>query len=358
MPLTDNSSEKPFVPLGVGSALFAALLFAVSTPFAKLLLGNVSPVLLAALFYLGSGVGLTILYFMRPSRSAAEAPISRKDIRWLAGALFFGGVLGPVLLMVGLSSTTASTASLLLNMESVFTVIIARFIFRENFDRRIAIGMVFILAGGIMLSFRGTNGISLSGGSLAVIAACLCWGIDNNLTQKVSASDPVQIAAIKGIAAGSANFIIAMILGATLPSITTAAASMLIGFFCYGISLVLFVSALRRVGTARTSAYFSLAPFIGTALSIFLLHESPRASLLVAALFMGTGVWLHLTERHSHEHLHEPTTHNHQHVHDHHHQHEHTADVDLNEPHSHEHTHEPITHTHPHYPDIHHRHLH
>ena len=358
MSTSHSSLERPVLPLGVSSALFAALLFGVSTPLAKLLLGDVSPVLLAALFYLGSGIGLTLLYIIHRRHSTAEAPIARKDIRWLGGALFFGGVLGPVLLMVGLSTTTASSASLLLNMESVFTVVLAWFIFRENFDRRIAFGMVFILAGGIILSIHGTNGILLSGGSIAVVAACLCWGIDNNLTQKVSASDPVQIAAIKGIVAGSVDLAIAVILGAKVPPLTAVAASMLAGFFCYGISLVLFVSALRRVGTARTSAYFSLAPFIGATLSVFLLHESPRVSLLIAALFMGTGVWLHLTERHSHEHTHEALKHNHRHVHDEHHQHEHAADIDAHEPHSHEHTHEPITHAHPHYPDIHHRHPH
>ncbi len=354
---TVSRKEGP-LPIGVGSALLAALLFGVSTPFAKLLLGNVSPVLLAALFYLGSGVGLSFLYLVRRRRTKAEAPIARKDIPWLAAASFFGGILGPVLLMIGLSTTTASSASLLLNMESVFTVALAWFIFRENFDRRIAIGMVFILAGGVLLSFHGSKGTTLSSGSIAVVAACLCWGIDNNFTQKVSASDPVQIAAIKGIAAGSANLVIAVLLGATLPPIISIAASMLVGFFCYGISLVMFVFALRRVGTARTSAYFSLAPFIGATVSIFLLREFPRASLLFAALFMGTGVWLHLTERHSHEHIHEAITHSHRHVHDEHHQHEHDGDIDQAEPHSHEHTHGAITHTHPHYPDIHHRHPH
>lgn len=345
------------LPAGVGAAVLAAVLFGASTPFAKLLLGKMPPVLLAGLLYLGSGIGLTLLYLGR-RRNTGEAPLARKDLPWLAGAVLFGGILGPVLLMIGLVSTPASTASLLLNLEGVFTALLAWFAFHENFDRRIALGMLLIVAGGVLLSWQGAEGLALPVGSVAVAGACLCWGIDNNLTQKVSAGNPVQVAAIKGAVAGSVNLAVALFLGARLPRSTVLEGSLLVGFLGYGCSLVLFVLALRHIGTARTGAYFSLAPFVGAAVSILLLGEPVSPLFAAAAVLMGAGVWLHLTEKHEHQHTHEPIAHSHPHLHDEHHQHAHDEDVDPSEPHTHWHRHEPLTHTHPHYPDIHHRHAH
>jgi drug/metabolite transporter (DMT)-like permease len=346
------------LPAGVGFALMAAVLFGASTPFAKLLLGDMAPVLLAGLLYLGSGLGLSALYLLRRRTAATEAPLTRVDLPWLAGAVFFGGVLGPVLLMLGLRATPASAASLLLNLEAVFTALLAWFAFRENFDRRIAFGMILIVAGGVLLSWQGETGLRLPPGSLAVAGACLCWGIDNNLTQKVSAGDPIQVTAIKGAVAGSVNLSVALSLGAALPAGLILAGALLVGFFGYGISLVLFVLALRHIGTARTGAYFSLAPFVGAAASLRLLHEPVGLSFFAAAGLMGFGVWLHLTESHEHEHHHAQVTHSHPHIHDEHHQHQHEEGMEPGEPHSHVHTHEPTTHTHPHFPDIHHRHGH
>jgi drug/metabolite transporter (DMT)-like permease len=346
------------LPIGIGSALFAALLFGVSTPFAKVLLGEVSPVLLAALFYLGSGAGLTIIYVVWRRTSRTEAPLSKRDMPWLAGAMLFGGVLGPALLMIGLSTTSASATSLLLNLESVFTALLAWFIFRENFDARIALGMALILAGGALLSFQGEFEATPSLGILAVVGACLCWGIDNNFTQKISASDPIQIAAIKGIVAGTVNTIVAMRLGAIVPAAGGVAGALLVGFLGYGISLVMFVLALRRIGTARTSAYFSTAPFVGALASVLLLRESIGISVLGGGALMGIGVWLHITERHLHEHTHDHIVHNHQHVYDEHHHHEHPVGTDSTGPHTHLHDHKTLTHSHHHYPDIHHRHPH
>jgi drug/metabolite transporter (DMT)-like permease len=353
----DMSPKRQF-PRGVGFSLLAAMLFGGTTPLAKLLLGDVTPVLLAALFYLGSGAGLTIVSFVRRKSVVADAPLSRKDFPWLAGALLSGGILAPVLLMLGLSTTPGSMTSLLLNLESVFTVLIAWFIVRENFDKRIALGMLFILAGGILLSYQGELTGTPSLGALAIAGACLCWGIDNNFTQKVSAGNPIQIAAIKGVVSGGVNLVIALVLGAHVGSMAGVAAALAVGFFGYGVSLVLFVQALRHVGTARTSAYFSTAPFIGAIASVLFLRESTGFSLLGAGLLMGIGVWLHLTERHQHEHTHRAIVHDHQHVHDEHHQHSHTPGIDSKEPHAHLHAHEPLTHSHQHYPDIHHRHPH
>ncbi len=353
----DAHRVKWTAPAGVGVAVGAAALFGASTPLAKLLLGQLPAVLLAGLLYLGSGVGLTLLFLIR-RRQAREAPLTRADLPWLGGATLFGGVLGPVLLMVGLSTTSASTASLLLNLEGVFTALLAWFAFKENFDRRIFLGMLFIVAGGAALSWQGSGGTGVPIGSLAVIGACLCWGIDNNLTQKVSAGDPVQVTAVKGMVAGVVNLGIAALLGSRMPSLPLAAMAMVVGLLGYGCSLVLFVLALRQIGTARTGAYFSLAPFVGAGVSLLLVREAVGPLFLVAVVLMGAGVWLHLTEHHEHEHTHEPMEHTHRHHHDAHHQHEHDGTEPSGEPHTHRHRHQPLIHSHPHFPDIHHRHGH
>lgn len=343
---------------GILYALSAAALFGLSTPFAKLLLGEMDPVLLAGLLYCGSGVGLTILRALSPSK-ARGARLELKDAPWLGGAVVFGGVLGPVLLMWGLRVTPASAASLLLNLEGVLTAALAWLVFRENYDRRIALGMLLIVAGGIVLSWPQKEAeLGLPLGFLAIVSACLCWAVDNNLTQKVSRADPLRIAAIKGGVAGCANVSAALFFGGPLPSVGPATVAMFVGFLGYGISLSLFVLALRSVGTARTGAYFSVAPFVGAVVSLLVLHEPPRLSLAAAAVLMALGVWLHLSESHSHVHGHERLVHSHKHVHDEHHQHAHGPDSPPGEPHAHEHVHEGLIHTHPHYPDIHHRHRH
>jgi drug/metabolite transporter (DMT)-like permease len=286
--------------------------------------------------------------------------MTRGEWPWFAGAIVSGGVLGPVLLMYGLTHTSAADASLLLNLEAVLTALLAWIVFAENTDRRIVLGMTLIIAGGALLAWPSDRAAPHGGllGALAIAAACLCWAVDNNLTRKVSASDPLFIAATKGLIAGLVNLSVAMSFGATVPGGAIVADSMLVGFVGYGVSLVLFVYALRGLGTARTGAYFSTAPFIGAALAIGVFHEHPSGVFWLAAALMIIGVWLHLSERHEHEHTHERLTHSHAHRHDSHHQHEHVFAWDGREPHTHEHTHEPLTHTHPHYPDVHHRHGH
>lgn len=349
--------ERRAIDRGIGLAVLAAVLFGASAPFAKLLLRGVSPQLLAGVLYLGSGSGLLIVWLARRRRSN-EAPLRRRDVPWLAGAIAFGGALGPLLLMLGLARTAASSASLLLNTEGVFTALIAWYVFRENFDRRIASGMVAIVAGGIVLSWEGRAEFGGLRGPLLVAGATLCWAIDNNLTQKVSAGDPVQVAMLKGLVAGSVNAAIAIALGATWPSIARIGGALVLGFLSYGVSLVLFVLALRQLGTARTGAYFSTAPFVGAAVSLVIFRERPSLAFAGAATLMALGVWLHVTERHEHEHRHEALEHEHLHVHDEHHQHAHSPSDPPGEPHSHPHRHEPMVHSHAHYPDIHHRHGH
>jgi drug/metabolite transporter (DMT)-like permease len=343
-------------------ALTSATLFGASTPFAKTLVGEVHPALLAAILYLGSGLGLLLVRSAQRLFQADQAPrsehLGRVGALWLGAAILFGGVVGPVLLMYGLTMTPASSASLLLNMEGVLTALLAWFVFRENFDRRIAIGMASIVAGAVVLSWQGQATLTNMLGPMAVTGACLAWAIDNNFTRKVSLSDPVQIAMLKGLTAGTVNLVLALMIGASMPPIPTVTAAALLGFIGYGFSLVLFVLALREIGTARTGAYYSTAPFIGAVIAFIVLREPVTPALLIAGVLMGIGVWLHLTERHEHQHEHEPLTHTHPHVHDEHHQHEHGPSDPPGEPHSHSHAHVRLRHKHAHFPDTHHQHSH
>jgi drug/metabolite transporter (DMT)-like permease len=346
---------------GVIYALLAAALFGASTPFAKTLLGDVHPVVLAGLLYAGSGVGLAIVQVLRVyliHRTRTIVWPAGRDWGWLAAAIFFGGVLGPVLLMLGLAVTSASATSLLLNLESAFTALIAWILFRENFDRRIAAGMAAIFAGGVVLSIGPERSSGISAGALLVAAACLCWAIDNNLTRKVSANDAVLIAGLKGLVAGAINLSLARSLGYAMPGIGTAAQAASVGFLGYGLSLVLFVLALRHLGAARTGAYFAVAPFFGGLLSLLFLGDAVTAQWLIAGALMAVGLWLHLSERHEHRHDHEAIDHTHSHRHDLHHQHAHDFEWDGTEPHVHPHRHDALVHRHAHFPDVHHRHRH
>lgn len=337
-------------------ALLAAALFGASTPLAKLLLGSQSPWLLAGLLYLGSGFGLLLIYVARALRGSAPHGLHAGDAPWLIGAVCAGGIVAPVLLLWGLSGQHAASASLLLNFEGVITTVIAAWFFREAVSRRIWIGASVMLTAGLLLSWQPQTIFSLN--AVAVIGACLCWAIDNNLTRRVSANDPVLLAMIKGLSAGAVNTALALYLGASAPSIWHLSQAMLLGFLSYGVSLVLFIYALRHLGSARTGAHFSTAPFVGAAVSLLIFPGSISLNFCIALLLMIIATWLVLSEQHEHEHTHEAMTHTHEHRHDEHHQHLHEgADVD-DKPHSHTHTHAPITHRHAHLPDIHHRHSH
>jgi len=346
---------------GVRNALLAALLFGASAPLAKILLRALSPMELAGALYLGSGLGLALWRWaqnLRRNAPKTEASLGRSDRPWLIGAILSGGVIAPVLLMVGLATIPASSASLLLNLEGALTALLAWFAFRENFDRRILVGMIAIVAGGLLLSWNPGETVGFSWGALAIVGACFCWAIDNNLTRKVSGADPVQIAMLKGLCAGAVNLVIGLVTSGKAPAISALAGAALLGFLSYGVSLACFVLALRDLGTARTGAYFSTAPFIGVLLSLVLLGEAPSLLFWPALLLMMFGVWTHLTEHHEHDHLHEVLEHEHPHRHDEHHQHEHLSTDPPGEPHTHWHRHKPIIHSHAHVPDLHHRHDH
>ena len=348
---------QPHLWPGVPLALASAVLFGVSAPLSKLLLGTLAPQLLAGLLYLGAGIGLAAVHIGRNAFGipAPEAPLRHVDFPWLAAIVFFGGIVGPLLLMLGLNQTSASSGSLLLNLEGLATMGIAWLVFRENVDRRLLLGAVAIIVGAMVLSWNG-QAVHFDAGAGLIAAACIAWGIDNNLTRKLSSADPVVTTMIKGLVAGSVNVSLALLGGSALPSSGTVGAAALVGFLGVGVSLVLFVLALRYLGTARTGAYFSLAPFIGAVVALPLLHEPLTLQLLLAGLLMGLGLWMHLAERHEHEHQHHVLEHEHSHVHDEHHQHRH--DAPITQPHSHWHRHEPVLHKHPHYPDLHHRHGH
>ncbi|MBV5317645.1 MAG: EamA family transporter [Desulfobulbaceae bacterium] len=332
--------------MGVRSALGAALLFGAGTPLAKLLLSSVNPWLLAGLLYLGSGVGLALY---RKLTHAPSGRLSRADMLWFAGAILAGGIIAPVLLMIGLTEMPASSASLLLNAESVFTALLAWFLFKENFSYRIAFGMTAIVFGAVVLSCPEEFLFKGLWPSLAVLGACFAWGVDNNLTRQVSLTDATWIASIKGLIAGTVNLVLAFSLGAAWPPLSNIAITMVVGFLAYGVSLTLFVISLRHLGTARTGAYFSVAPFFGAVLAVAL-GEPVTMPLLIAGGLMMLGIWLHLTENHEHEHVHEVLEHDHELLLDEHHKNLFMA--------SHHHQHNELKHSHPHFPDAHHRHDH
>ncbi|HSW38734.1 MAG TPA: DMT family transporter [Acidobacteriota bacterium] len=340
---------------GVTAALGSALLFGGGTPLAKLFLQDGNPWLLAGILYFGSGLGITIYRMVRHTHAVK---LEFDEWLWFSGAIIAGGLAGPVLLMFGLTGMPASGASLLLNTEGVFTALLAWFVFRENFDRRIAIGMIAIVAGAVVISWPQDTHFTTVLPALAVVGACLAWGIDNNLTCKVSHVDATWLASVKGLAAGGVNIFIAILLGADWPAFPSIAGMLLVGCFSYGISLILFVVALRHIGTARTGAYFSISTFFGMALAVLLLGEAVDARLLIAGALMAFGIWLHLTEQHEHKHLHEEKEHEHEHKHDCHHQHEHDEASRPVTSHNHRHRHAPLEHIHNHFPDIHHRHDH
>ncbi len=341
---------------GVGAALAAALLFGASTPAAKPLAGALSAPVLAGLLYLGSGIGLALVI---AARGRTLSRLARGEWPWLAGAIAAGGVLGPLLLVAGLARLPASAASLLLNAEAALTALFAWFLFREAWSGRIALGMALIVGGAVALAAGpGGDGTLRAplGPSLLILGACACWALDNNLTRRVSHADAVELAALKGLVAGGTNLGLGLALGGALPPATALGRAGVIGFLGYGVSLALFIVALRELGASRASAYFSIAPFAGAALSVAVLGEPASPRLLLAGALMAAGVFLHLSEAHDHEHDHEALEHAHEHEHDEHHPHGH--DPPPPGRHAHWHRHEPMRHSHPHAPDIHHRHRH
>ncbi len=343
-------------------ALFAAVLFGVSAPLSKLLLGEVQPVPLAAFLYLGSGSGAFLMLLFQSLRSGGrtvEAHLSRGDLPWLGWALLAGGIGAPILLLLGLERTPASTASLLLNFEGVAPTLIAVSLFKESIDRRIAWAIGLVTLASILLTWTGGNwGFSL--GALGIVGACVLWGLDNNFTRHISVKNPLIIVGIKGLGAGTFSLVLCLLIQQQLPAWNIILLAMLLGSISYGISIQLFIVAMRSMGAARTSTLFGIAPFVGVVLSLVLLREKPQTLFWAALPVMLAGAGMMLTENHSHHHIHEPLEHNHRHSHpDEHHIHVSQEDIPLvNGSHTHEHRHEALEHEHAHTPDSHHRHKH
>jgi drug/metabolite transporter (DMT)-like permease len=349
-----SSSNLPFIL----QALLAAIFFGASAPIAKFLLGdNIAPIFLAAFLYLGSGSGTFLVRLTQRMRATeTEADIKAPDVKWLAGAIISGGILAPIILMVSLQNTSASTASLLLNFEGVATTLIALLFFKEAISRRAWTAILVITLASIFLSANFEDGLGLSLGALGIILACMLWGVDNNFTRNISGKDPLAIVAWKGLVAGTFSFFLAFFLGNSLPSGTTILYTLLLGFVSYGLSTMLFIRSMRGLGAARTSALYGIAPLAGVLLSIIIFGEIPSFLFIIATILMVGGALLLINEHHSHTHVHTALIHEHSHSHnDPSHGHD---DANADGVHSHEHEHPVEEHEHDHMPDIHHRHGH
>ncbi len=333
-------------------ALLAALFFGASAPISKLLLGDVRPILMAAFLYLGSGTGISLIkLYRRFSKNEKEAGIKRPDVGWLAGAIISGGIIAPIILMISLKNTPASTASLLLNFEGVGTTLLALLFFHESISRRALAAIFAITLASIFLSTNLKGGFGFSLGALGILLACVLWGLDNNLTRNISGKDPLTIVAWKGLVAGTFSLILGLMLGQQLPALLTILSILLLGFISYGLSTMLFIYSMRGLGAARTSALYGTAPLAGVILSIIIFHDPLTILFIIAAILMVAGALLLANEEHAHFHIHMPVVHEHLHSHDE--FHTHSEDKGT---HSHEHEHPRTEHEHGHMPDIHHRH--
>jgi len=348
-------------------AFMAAVLFGGCAPVAKVLLENISPAILAAYLYMGSGIGLYLYLLLfrlaGKKRHVKEAALKKEDYPWVIAVTVFGGVLAPVTLMFSLDATPAATAALLLNFESVATTLIAVFLFREAVGKRIWAALGLITFSCILLSYDPESAFGFSLAAFGILLACTFWACDNNLSRVISSKDPIPIVAAKGVLAGIISFMIAIAIGEPMPGTTDIAAALVFGFLSYGgLTSVLFLLALRGIGTSRTGALLAVSPFFGVAGSFILFTEIPGQMFYVSLPVMAAGAYLLLTEKHSHLHTHPAEIHEHRHRHDDlHHDHGHKPDdppFSSSGEHSHLHEHRELTHDHHHTPDIHHRHEH
>lgn len=340
----------------MAAAIAAAVLFGASAPAAKSLLADAGPFMLSALLYLGAGLGLTGLRLTLRGRRP-EAALRREDVPLLAAIATAGGLVAPVLLLVGLHRVSAVSGSLLLNLESPLTVLLAVTFSGERLGSRAALGTIALILGAATLAIvPSATAVGDPMGMLAVVGACLAWAIDNNLTQRLSLRDPLALAQVKGLTGGGIALVLALAQSQPVPPAATVAQGLALGFVSYGLSVALAVYSMREIGVAREAALFATAPFMGVALSVVWLGEPFAARELGALALMVLGLGFLSTERHSHAHRHEALRHDHGHTHDEHHQHAHGPDASPDEPHAHTHTHAPLDHDHPHAEDAHHRH--
>lgn len=339
-------------------AILAALLFSLSSPFSKILLEKLPPTQMAAMLYLGAGMGMSVLYILRRKNrpSEKEARLTKKELPYILGMILLD-VAAPVFLMLGLTRTTAASASLLGNFEVVATALIALVVFQEVIGKRLWCSIFLICFGCLILSLEDMTGFAFSSGSLFVLMASICWGFENNCTRMLSLKNPMEIVILKGFGSGFGALLICFITGNITLHIPSIAAACFLGFISYGLSIFFYVRAQRDLGAARTGAYYAFAPFLGVLLSVIINKETLTMVFFIALLFFGAGVYLASSEKHKHVHTHSPLVHEHRHSHDDgHHTHSHSEQIKGE--HSHSHSHDPLTHEHPHTPDLHHTHSH
>ncbi|MFV0412629.1 MAG: EamA family transporter [Oscillospiraceae bacterium] len=341
----------------IAFAVLAALCYGISAPISKLLLTSLPPTFMAALLYLGAGLGMLAVGRLRPgTEQKKEAPITKKELPYVI-AMVLLDIAAPILLLLGLSLTTPATAALLNNFEIVATTVIALVVFKEAVGPRMWAAIALITLASILLSVENPAGLSFSPGALLVLLACVCWGVENNCTRVLSAKNPLEIVVVKGFGSGLGSLAIALALGQYALRPGPIALALLVGFVAYGLSIYFYILAQRQLGAARTSAYYAFAPFIGAGLSFAIFRQLPTVLYLAAFGVMVAGAYLAATERHAHRHLHPALAHEHRHNHsDGHHTHTHVPPVEGE--HSHPHTHGEMAHRHPHTPDLHHTHSH
>ena len=335
------------------ASIVAALLFGASTPLAKVLLASLGPFTLAGLLYVGGAIGALPFAFRGGSSQLRRDPRQR---RLLGFAVVFGGGIAPVLLLAGLRAAPAASVSLWLNIEVVATALLAWTLFHENLDRRTVLAGGLVLAGGVILA--APEGVAGWKAGALVAGACVCWGMDNNLTALVSGFTPAQTTVAKGLIAGTVNLVLGLSLGQHLPGVGRVGGALAVGAVSYGFSIMLYIFGAQQLGATRSQLLFATSPFLGVLLAWTLFHERIQPAQLAAVPCIAAGLYFMLTARHEHVHMHEAMTHTHSHRHDDgHHTHVHPG-LPAWVRHMHPHEHEPITHTHPHHPDLHHRHRH
>lgn len=349
-----NSENRPSIFM----AVLAAALFGISSPVSKLLVSEIPPALMAALLYLGAGFGMLAVNLITgiAKREQIEARLTKKEIPYTIGMIVLD-IAAPVCLMISLTLTTSANVSLLNNFEIVATSLIALLIFKETIGKRMWIAISLITLSSIILSVEDLSSFSFSIGSVFVLLACICWGLENNCTRMLSLKDPLQIVVIKGFGSGTGSLVIAFLLKQHSARLLYIFAALLLGFVAYGLSIYFYIMAQRELGAARTSAYYAVAPFIGVLLSIIIFGQQITLSFILALVIMAAGAYFAGMEQHKHAHIHEEITHEHRHNHrDNHHNHLH--DYNIEGEHSHIHTHRKVEHTHRHTPDMHHSHAH
>ena len=286
---------------GIFLAILAAVLYAINSPFSKLLLNYMPPTLMAGFLYVGAGLGMGVIALIRKAKSkgknksenisSGESKLTKEELPFVLGMILLD-IVAPICLLIGLNSTTAANASLLNNFEIVATAIIALFIFKEKISKRLWLGILFVTISCAVLSFEDLSSLQFSFGSLFILLACICWGFENNCTRKISSKDPLQIVLLKGIFSGGSSVVIGFCIGEQITALWVIFAVLGVGFVAYGLSIFFYVYAQRSLGAARTSAYYAVSPFIGSLLSLAIFREFPPLTFFLALMLMAVGAWL------------------------------------------------------------------